>query len=177
MFSSPWHFVIAGKSMEAKANWLANEAIVNLRLRERARPTVSGESPFLHFDGATMMQYQYPPKNAEVVFCRRNPLPEGCEIGHGFPDERHNIPTNVALEVKKPRLGDGSSLSVYAAQGLPKDSYVGLESLVHNVAFGHSTNEIIKQLKNHWSYSYVGKSIDAYLHGCGFSGGRNVSFQ
>ena len=176
MFDAPWHFLIAGKSIDTKSNWLANEATINLRLRQRARTTVTGESPFLYFDGATMTQYQYPPKNAEVVFCRRTPLPEGCDLGHGFPHERHNLLTNDALEVKKARFGDGSGPSVYAAQELSEDSYVGLERLVHSVVFSHSTHAIIQQLKNHWSYAYSGKIIDAFLHGCGYSTGRHVSF-
>ena len=175
MFGAPWHFVIAGKSIDAKANWLADEATINLRLRKRARATIDGGLPFLHFDGATMVQYQYPPKSAEVVYCRRDPMPEGCELGHGFPHERSNLLTNEALEVKKPRLGDDGSLSLVASQSLPQDSYVGLESLIHNVEFSHPTHKMIQQLKNHWSYAYAGNTIDAYINGCGYPAGRHVS--
>ena len=74
---------MAGRSQKAKQNWYASEAAVNYKMKERSVRTVDGMSPFKHFDGATMMGFRYPTKAAEVVYCRNDPLPDGCEVGDG----------------------------------------------------------------------------------------------
>lgn len=78
-FTEPWLFLAAGKSRKSKSNWYASEAAVNYKIKQRSVNTKDGESPFLYFDGATMMNYRYPPKASELVFCRIDPLPVGCE--------------------------------------------------------------------------------------------------
>jgi hypothetical protein len=86
-------------------------------MQKRSVSTVTGESPFLYFDGPLMQTYQYPSKATEVVYCRREPMPESCANGHGFDPEK---PIS--------------------------ESYIGLESFVHSLKVDGSSWSLIKRL-------------------------------
>lgn len=111
-------------------------------------PTISGEPTFAYFDGATMMSYRYPSKNSEAVFCRRQPMPDGCQDGHGFDLDRVNIPI-TALEVRKSSLGENVGRGVFATMDIPRVSYVGLAQLVHTVYIDPSAYAVIRSFDNH----------------------------
>ena len=78
------------KSLVSRHNWDDNEAMVNLKMKNRAVDTVNGESPFAYFDGADM-QRRLTSAASEVVFCRQHPTPPACETGHGFDPMKPNI--------------------------------------------------------------------------------------
>ena len=87
-FGLPWLFSVSFKDKQGEVEWFASDAETDLKIRNRATPTVDGTSPFHFFDGALMRKYRYPPKSSELVFCRRHPMPESCkETEH---EERRN---------------------------------------------------------------------------------------
>jgi hypothetical protein len=145
-------------------------------MQRRSVPTLSGEPPFVYFDGATMVSYQYPTKNSEVVFCRRQPMPDGCEVGHGFDLDRVNIPID-ALEVKKSTLGENVGRGVFATMDIPKLSYVGLEKLVQIVYIDPSAYALIRSWDNHMSNDYKGETLKRYATAYGHSFSNQVSLR
>jgi hypothetical protein len=179
-FENPWEFFLSFKNYETNVNWFTNEAAVNLRVQRRSMQTVDGKSPFLYFDGATMMSYKYPSKQSEVVFCRRQPTPEGCTGGRGFDLDRINIPIS-ALEVKQSSLGEHAGRGVFAKIDIPELSYVGLEELIHIFHMDPSTYALASSWcrtddKCHWTYTHVeGETMESYIHGYGHSFSNHVS--
>jgi hypothetical protein len=122
-------------------------------------PTVDGNSPFLYFDGATMNEHKYPPKNVEVAWCRRVPSPDGCDnAGHGFDQERQNIPITALAVVEQQQQQQQDSnekstdestvpaLSLVSTSDIPLASYVGLEKMVHPVAMELGAYKIVNQM-------------------------------
>eukprot|EP00339_Tiarina_fusa_P022092 CAMPEP_0116996284 /NCGR_PEP_ID=MMETSP0472-20121206/143_1 /TAXON_ID=693140 ORGANISM="Tiarina fusus, Strain LIS" /NCGR_SAMPLE_ID=MMETSP0472 /ASSEMBLY_ACC=CAM_ASM_000603 /LENGTH=622 /DNA_ID=CAMNT_0004694857 /DNA_START=326 /DNA_END=2194 /DNA_ORIENTATION=+ len=132
MFEAPWTFNVAFKSTKSRNNWDDNEALVNLKMKKRAIDTLDGESPFEYFDGADM-QARWPSKASEVVFCRQEPTPAGCEGGHGFDPLRPNM-----------RRTMGSCSWDLDGDGGP---YAMLESAVHKFAIGAKTSTTIEQIR------------------------------
>ena len=125
----------------------------------------------MYFDGATMMSYRYPSKNSEAVFCRRQPMPNGCEDGHGFDLDRINIPID-ALEVKKSTLGENVGRGVFATMDIPRLAYVGLEKLVQTVYIEPSAYAVIRS----WDYhDYGWEILERYATSYGHSFSRQVS--
>ena len=113
-FTEPWLLLVAGKSRKSKSNWYASEAEINYKIKQRSVITKDGESPFLYFDGATMMNYRYPPKPSELVFCRIDPLPVGCEDVDRSDPDRQRTPIeefvfNPALARKQHYVDSGAS--------------------------------------------------------------------
>jgi hypothetical protein len=144
------------KSHSTKARWFASEATITKEIRKRSMPTVDGESPFLYFDGATMMPFRYPTKNVETVYCRRDPLPESCKAGHGYDVERQNIPATL-LEVKPSSNIDG--LGVFAKSEIPEHSYTGLEKLVHSLYMAPATYKLALR-----SDRFPANVVKQYIH-------------
>ena len=129
-FSLPWEIIVAFKDFDTKADWFANPALVDYKIRTRALSTINGSSPFQYFDGPEMQLFHYPSKQTETVFCRRNPELRDCVAGHGFDPERLNLPLQETLEVKQSSLGEKAGRGVFAKVDIPQKSYVGLEKLI-----------------------------------------------
>jgi len=134
-----WRFLIALSSERSKAKWYANEAEVNLEMLRRGMLTKRGDSPFRHFDGATMVSIQFPSRVVEEVHCRSRPLTELCALGHGFDSERQNIPASL-LETK----GKGTRAGVFAKTDIPAGSYVAADDSVYSILFNPATSSLIK---------------------------------
>jgi hypothetical protein len=177
-------FFVAFQSLEQKASWLASEAHFQSIIHQRCSSGgVVGvgvtrnsnskdnhhqdnddgddgtrkEPTFSYFDSATMTRYHYPSKASEMVYCRRQPTPIGCnndddhELGHGsiasvsgrgFNLEQLSIPL-AQLDVQKSWLGEHAGRGVFSKVDIPAGSYLGLESAVHAVWFGPYTFDII----------------------------------
>jgi hypothetical protein len=131
MFEASWMFNVAFKSMKSRNNWDDNEATVTLKMKRRAIGTLDGESPFEYFDGADM-QARLPSKASEVVFCRQEPTPVGCEGGHAFDPFKPYIRRDIARNGV--RLGD------FDDRG---GAYALLEEALHHVSIGGKTKEMI----------------------------------
>ena len=94
-FEEAWGFYIAFDNISTKKNWYSNQVEVDLEIRKRMMSTVSPTetgTPFRFFDGATMMEYQFPDRVGEELFCRSIPTPRSCLDGHGFDPYRPNVP-------------------------------------------------------------------------------------
>jgi spermidine synthase len=79
-FEFPWSYLVACISEECVHEWHQNEAELNLRIHERILPSMSGLPTLKYFDGATMQAYRIPRKEWEIVYCRRDPRPEECDL-------------------------------------------------------------------------------------------------
>lgn len=167
---------MAFKSFDSRADWFVDPSLVDLKIRKRLIPTISGESSLRYFDGATMLSYMYPSKTSETVFCRRSSKPAICEAGHGFDPERRNLPLSI-LEVKQSSLGEYAGRGVFAKEDIPHLSYVGLDKSIHIVYMNPSTYDIIVGMEKHWtSEDFFGEVLEIYTHGYGHSFSHHVSF-
>jgi hypothetical protein len=78
-------------------NLLMNEALVNLKIRQRIIPTVDGVSSLLYFDGATMNKYKYPSKPMEEMYCLNPDMPQSCKGGQGLVPKSFNTLENSTI--------------------------------------------------------------------------------
>jgi hypothetical protein len=167
---------VAFKSFDSRADWFVDPSLVDLKIRKRLIPTLSGESSLRYFDGATMLSYMYPSKTSETVFCRRSSKPAICEAGHGFDPERRNLPLSI-LEVKQSSLGEYAGRGVFAKEDIPHLSYVGLDKSIHIVYMNPSTYDIIVGMEKHWTFEdFFGEVLEIYTHGYGHSFSHHVSY-
>lgn len=125
-FYAPWGFLVGFKDEKTLATWYQSSADVEMKLHQRATRTVNGELPFKNFDGATMMNYQYPSRVEEEVHCR-NGWSE-CDSGHGFQPERSNAQLS-SFEVRK----TNDRHEFFAKEDLPAGSYIAANEAVHSL--------------------------------------------
>ena len=165
-FMAPWTYIIAFMDYY-DSNWMLGEASIDLELRRRAVATNDGSDlPFRFFDGATMIGYQYPSRVREELFCRGEPKPPFCDLGHGFDPERANIPTSD-FEVRRSAILNGGR-GLHTKVDIPEGSYFALEESVHDMVVYPTTNDLIhmfnaaKELGSKWQV------VVAYLFAYGF---------
>jgi len=161
-FEKPWRMLVAAKSFDTMGPWTSDSPLVEYKIRKRIIPTKSGESSLLFFDGSTMASYAYPSKASEVVFCRRYSDLPNCKSGHGFDQEKENLPIS-AVEVRSIEEGRG----VFATQDIPQTAYVGLEDAVHSVYVKSSASKLLRKMAispSPISLSRITPFIDAFGH-------------
>jgi hypothetical protein len=122
-------------------------------------------------DGASMMQYQFPSRVAEVTFCRGH----ACEGQHGFDPELVNFPVS-AFEVKPSVVANGGR-GVFAKVFVPKGSLIGLEDCVHGMFSPSRTVELMERAgAAYGASSEFWNVVDtAYFDGYGWSESFYVS--
>lgn len=176
---APWQIMVALKDRESRADWFANSALVELKIRQRLLPAKDGSTPLYYFDGPRMQTAHYPSKPTEAVFCRGNPDVRDCQVGHGFDPERRNLPLS-SLEVK-PSTIEKAGRGVFAAVDIPQQSYVGLESLLPIIYGSPQTYDLMARWWERipWVYQrWWGEELEVYTHGYGhvfdYSGGHEV---
>ncbi len=159
-FHGVWHYVILFKDRKSLANWYANEAEIDLRIRQRGMKVKNDPSttPFRFFDGATMMGYQYATRINEEVACRGMPRAAFCELQHGFDPIKENTPAS-ALEVKPSLIPNGEQ-GLFPKEVIPEGSYVAIEEKVNAILSPPSTTKIIQSLR---SQSEPLKPLATYL--------------
>ena len=165
---------MAFKKYDTKANWYTNEPSMNYRIRNRSMPTISGDSPFKYFDGATMMSYTYASKASGVVFCRRDPPPQGCSHDFGINVQSKKDPI-AALNLKG---GSTRDQEVCADVDIPGVSNAELQKQVSGVHVEPEVLTLAKSCKflHHWAYDdYIGKGVEMFLRRCGGSFSHGVS--
>lgn len=170
-----WAFVLAMKDSETRANWYMNEAELNLKISQRSMKTTNGESPFLFFDGASMMHYQFASRIVEETWCRDKP--ERCLTGHGYDPELMNAPRS-SFEVRPSIIAKGGR-GVFATDFIPKGSVIGLEECVHGMFLPSTTfalmreaaEEIDETISEFWDVVFWG-----YVDGYGWIDSSYVSF-
>jgi spermidine synthase len=122
-FESPWSFNVIMKNRESRRGWFRSQAEIDWRIRKRAVRTLRDESPFRYFDGSTMMEWKYPSRIGENVYCRLNPTPLSC-FGVGY------VPKT--LEVHVQGLYPGIERLGYSAKPVPTNARLLLESIRAN---------------------------------------------
>jgi hypothetical protein len=83
-FMGPWTQVVACKDASCRNNWYKSVPEVDLAIKERIIPTVSGKPGLKYFDGATMNTYQVPHKAFQTLHCRKTPVPVSCSSIESF---------------------------------------------------------------------------------------------
>jgi hypothetical protein len=158
-FNGIWSFFAAFKNDSSRARWHMNEAQLDLEIQKRAVRRVdvdkiaSGEirGLFDYFDGPTMATYRYPSKQAQVVYCMRDPKPYGCttDINDHYTQQTvHYEPTGFDPEI--PNLS-AENFAVTTNSGLvsrvtvPENSYLMLEQSIHDVQIPPSTSAILRR--------------------------------
>ena len=144
-----------------------------MKVAKRSMQTKTGGSPFLHFDGATMGAYMFPPKSWEIVFCHRDYNPTGCDTGHGFNPEYSHIPLSK-MEVKKSGLGEKAGRGLFTTVDIRKESYIGLDEQVIQMVYMSPKAENLCRAwpQNDIAYKAWGEKIEAYTYGYGHSYGH-----
>lgn len=178
-FLGVWHYMIVFKDRSTLANWYSNQAEIDLKIRRRGMKVKNKlETPFRYFDGAAMMDYQFPTRINEEVFCRSLPRPAFCEEQHGFDPFKENTPAS-ALEVKQSLTQSGEP-GLFTKQSISEGAYIAIEEKVNAILSTPFTTEIIRLLGSHLANNYL-KSLSAYLsqygHGHDFHGMYSMSVE
>jgi hypothetical protein len=167
-FEFPWMFLVSFKSAWSQERWFSSEAQVNLEMQKRSTRRKDGALPFDYFDGATMVSYQHITKASAIVFCRRDPAPDGCGGGygytHGYDPERENVPRS-SLNVSKSLAGENAGRGVFTLVDIPENSYIDLEAQVVPIVFEAGTYPLIDQMRGN---SLVERCLNAFMHGYGY---------
>jgi hypothetical protein len=168
-FEEPWYFYAAFKDLSLRANWMASEAELNLKIQKRAIRTIDGTSPFDYFDGATMKMYQYPSQASVDLFCRREPTPVGCDRSdHGFDPRMPNY-SEESFNVSTSLAGNYAGRGVFAKASIPRGSYLMLESTVYPITMDVSSTSLISRMRYHpIADEYCNLVLEAFAHGYGY---------
>lgn len=121
-----------------------------------------------------MVSYQVPHKTTEVVFCRRQPIPEECLVGaYDFDPELPNIPSS-SFEVKLSKVAENAGRGAFAKVDIPEDAYMSAETTVHAVGFMPHTVVMIQELVEEDDRRKL-SIFNWYMLGYGFYGRTYVS--
>ncbi len=161
--------LIAAKSFDTMGPWGSDSPIVEYKIRNRIIPTKSGKSSLLFFDGATMESYAFPSKASEVVFCRRYSDLPNCKIGHGFNQEKENLPIST-IELRSTEDGR----RVFATRDIPNMAYIGLEDAVHGVYVKSPTSNLLQKMAESRILAAVSMNMP-YINAYGQKQLRSVS--
>jgi hypothetical protein len=160
-----WQFYVSFKNDVTLSRWWMNSAQFNLEIRKRSVRVVPGKEdflttlddlPFVYFDGNQMQKYQLTRKQSQLVFCRREPVPDGCE-----PQLFDPSVTNYGAEHFYVADDGGGSLSLYANMSIPAGSYMYLESAVRTILVSSCSRALIKRLTSYNNGETVQRGIGA----------------
>jgi len=165
-FFFPWQFIAAFKNSQTKAEWFANPALVELKIRTRAMVTVDGGSPFHFFDGATMQSYGHPSKPIEIIFCRGNPESKNCKEGQGFDPNRQNMPIS-SIEVRERSDGGEPGRGVFAKINIPRKSYIGIEKGIPLIEGDAQAYKLISKINSISGEKWSGSVLESYVNDYG----------
>jgi len=167
-FMGVWDFLIAFKDSSALENWYGSQAMIDLQTTLRIRPTISGESSLLYFDGATMKTLEFPSRLSENVFCLKEDPPPFCSMGHGFDPERPKFPA-TSFEVKESNI-PGAGWGLFAKEDILKGGYMVREQAVHNMLILPGTRAIMKAIElNVGSENSPLDVFKSYFYGYGWA--------
>jgi len=167
-FEDPWTYLIAMKDRNHRANWFRNVAELDYQIWARMLPTHSGTPSLKYFDSATMQRYQLPSKSHEVVFCRKDPAPDSCNI---FTRDRQAVDIPISdLEVKGTTVGKKGGRGLFTKVDIKKGSMVAETESQKGVHVRPYTYEILVNL--HYSSDSAKFNIGSimnYIYGYGWS--------
>lgn len=114
------------KSYTSRAGWYRTAPEVQIELHKRMHRTRSGLPVLKYFDGPTAVAYQTPSKAMETNYCQTEDEPWECDEYVGIYPDMISTPTSH-LEVRKSLVGDYAGRGLFAAQDIPRYSYLPLE--------------------------------------------------
>jgi spermidine synthase len=171
------NFLVVFTELSGKASWYANEALVNLKLRQRLVSSNTGNEkdesillPLVYFDSAVMMSYRYPPRRSENLFCHFHEHLDECQAGHGFDPFVDNMPIEL-LEVRKSQVGENAGRGVFATVDIPGNTYLALESSIHKVFCSSDCEKVCidTMFQQNEMYRLASFGLERFLDGYGYS--------
>jgi len=153
-FDGIWSFYAAFKDDSLRSRWHMNEAQFDIEIQKRSIRMIDngnvkdGEmnNPFEVFDGPTMKTYRYPSKAAQVIYCMRDPQPEGCvtNINDHTETRLHYEPSGFDpvipnFSAENFDIGGRKNNSLIPRVTVPTNSYLMLEQSIHSVEISPST--------------------------------------
>jgi hypothetical protein len=165
-FLGVWSFMVALNSVYSNELWFANQAEVNLAIKDRMYPSTSGGSPLHFFDGSVMRTYAYPSRIIEETFCRKVPAPPLCANGHGFDPELPNAKIS-SFEVKNSTI-PGAGRGVFFTESFKENTYLAIEVSVNDTMIQPATKRTIKDMKAQ-TPSGMWNVWESWMFGYGFS--------
>ncbi len=157
-FEVPSAFLTACKSAKCRDLWYADAMVVDYAIGVRMRDTKSptdgdgdSEKPILiHFDGATMHNFQIPPRAWEEVYCRRDPRPFECDYrGLDLTKDLFEVDvedeSNSSFDVVVTEDEEEEEVTaVYAKVDMPKGSYIMPSELAASFTISEYTHQSLK---------------------------------
>ena len=171
-FGDPWSYLVAFKDYSSRKYWYDSVAEVELKIKRRIRPTVSGKPLLKSFDGTTMARYQVPHSSFETVYCRSiAPVPE-CKYLRGNKPKRPNADSSV-FEIKPSSLHktpNGFGVGLFTKNLVPKSSMIMQEKSSNSIHFSPSTMSLLMNVHKLGMKEYVKTVID-FVYNFGFENG------
>jgi hypothetical protein len=147
-------FVVGMKCKQCRANWIWNPALFQIQMAQRRTNhhhndddddgTLLSTPPPLHFfDGPTMIQYQFPSRIVEEIWCRDdydNNDSSFCR-GHGYDPDIVNVPLS-SLVVGTSLVANGGR-GVFTTQPITKGSYIIVDDCVEGIIIPIPTLDIL----------------------------------
>ena len=120
---------------------------------------------FTYFDSATVLSLRYPSRLSERSYCRRKNGTQGCEIGQGHQYDPNTpmIPTS-SLEVRHSDAAENAGRGVYTLVDIPRDSYLGLDRMVHFVYVPTTAYSLIVSHSDYNIFWYGLERVWSYVH-------------
>lgn len=163
----PLSFLVACKNWECRENWYANQAEVDFMIFNRLDDSISESNQLKHFDGATMMRYQTPPKIWESIFCGFHDQPTECKTLRGLDPNLLNFATDQ-FEIKESSLGENAGRGVFARVDVPKGSLIMQEQAQHKMHFTRKTMDFIEKYLDAIPAASRLSILEVFMDGYGF---------
>ena len=145
--------MIACKDINCRDNWYANEAIIDLAIRERVIKTKSGKPSLKYFDGATMSKYQFSTREWETVYCRSPVYHFACSTFDGIDPNKRMISSNK-FEIIDEKL--------VSSVDIEKGDLLMMDEQVHSLHFTSSMMNVLESMSRFDPISPVMEYLDEY---------------
>ena len=183
---APTYFYMATKHRQEVSQWLASEALVDLELARRIRPTPRHQTNSLDqadpaktttdddnddantilMDGATMALYQVPSRRMEFWYCQTIHQHDGetCDM-HGLDPDLPNLVTSL-FEIR-PATNPACGRGVFTKQDIVGNAYMGVNDGVHAMLIMPHTLKVIDEMVNLEDCEDYFEILEQYSNGYG----------
>ena len=133
-------FVVGMKCKTCRSNWIWNPALFQIQMAQRMSNSNGIPS---YFDGPTMIQYQFPSRIVEEVWCRDDSDEHDISFcnGHGYDPDVVNVPLS-SFVVGTSLVANGGR-GVFTTQSISKDSYVIVDDCVNGIIVPITTLDLL----------------------------------
>jgi hypothetical protein len=133
-------FVVGMKCKQCRANWIWNPALFQIQMAKRMSTTSYND----FFDGPAMIQYQFPSRIVEEVWCRDDYDDNDDSFcrGHGYDPEIVNVPVS-SLIVNTSLVANGGR-GVFTTQPIQKGSYIIVDDCVNGIIVPIPTLDLLE---------------------------------